>query len=203
MRNRPRSFSSLFTALLFTGVAGMAISKPAYAELDLTGLYTGLQYSDSQDKFEPDSGSEVKENRGHIKLKVGKKLNPYVAAEGQLGMTTNSTSSRGILTYGGYARLEKDYGQYKFYGLLGFGGVHAYEDNVDDVNESSFSYGAGLEIFGNKHMAITLEYVSLLDTSVNGGDLTFDTIGAGFTYYFIEDKSYFNRNRNKIQSIRY
>ena len=118
-------------------------------------------------------------------------------------LTTNTTTSQGIITYGGYGRVDKDFDGYKIYGLLGFGGIYAYQDDVDDVTESSFSYGAGIEIFGSKSVAITLEYLSVLDKSVDGGDTTFSTFGAGFTYYFIEDKSYFNKNRNKIRSIRY
>ncbi len=178
-------------------------SFPARAELDLTGLYGGLQYSDSKDEFESDTGGKTKENRGHIKLKIGKVQNKHFSAEGQLGLTTNSSTSLGIITYGAYARAQKDFGQYKIYGLIGLGGLFAYQDNVDDVSENGLSYGAGLEVFGSKNIAVTLEYVSLLNTSVTGGDLTFDTFGVGFTYYFIEDKSYFNKNRNKIRSIRY
>lgn len=192
-----RPFSQLLLMM------ALCISYPAYAELDLTGLYSGLQYSDSTDEFKPDSGSSVKENRGHVKVKVGKLMNDIVAVEGQLGLTTNSTSSQGILTYGVYLRADKDYGQYKLYGLLGASGIYAYEDNVDSVSESSGSYGVGVEIFGSKNIAVTFEYLTLLDKSIDGGDLTFDTLGVGFTYYFTEDKSYFNKNRNKIDSIRY
>ena len=118
-------------------------------------------------------------------------------------MTTNSGATQGIATYGAYLRLGKDYGQYKPYGLIGFSGIYAYEDNVDNVSETSGSYGAGLEIFGSKDLAITFEYLRMIDKSVDGGDSTFDAFGAGFTYYFTEDKSYFNKNRNKIRSIRY
>ena len=192
--------SSFFSLLCLSGALA---SFPAFAELDLTGIYSGLMFSDSKDEFEATFGGTTKENRGHIKAKVGKILNENFTIEGQFGMTTNSGSSQGIATYGAYLRGGKDFGQYKLYGLLGFSGVHAYQDNVSDVTESSGSYGAGLEIFGNKHIAISLEYIRMIDTSVDGGDFTFDTIGAGFTYYFIEDKSYFNKNRNKIRSIRY
>ena len=202
MSNKSRLKFSSVKIGLFLSLLGLSITPPVFAELDLTGIYYGIQFADSRDQFE-DSSGKTTENRGHIKLKVGKILNEHVSLEGQLGGTTNTSTSQGILTYGGYARVDKDFDGYKLYGLLGFGGIHAFQDNVGDVTESSFSYGAGLEIFGSKHIAITLELVSILDKSVNGGDSTFSTIGAGFTYYFIEDKSYFNRNRNKIRSIRY
>jgi len=184
-------------------IALTGLSLPVAAEIDLTGLYAGVQFSSSKDQFVPDNGSKVNNNKGHMKAKLGKAINDLVSVEGQLGMTTNSGASQGIATYGAYLRVGKDFGQYKPYGLIGFSGIYAYQDNVDNVSETSGSYGAGLEIFGSKDLAITLEYIRMIDKSVDGGDLTFDTFGAGFTFYFTEDKSYFNKNRNKIRSIRY
>lgn len=184
-------------------VAVAIVYNPVSADIKWTGLYTGLQFSDSTDEFKDAAGKE-KENRGHIKGKLGKYLVKWLAVEVQFGMTTNSNSSRGIATYGAYLRPDLDLGQYKLYGLFGFSGIHAYEDNNEDVSETDLSYGLGLEIFGSKDLAVTFEYIKLIDDkSVNGGDLTFDTLGIGFTYYFTKDRSYFNKNRNRIRSIRY
>lgn len=195
---RSSSFIYLVVCLAATG-----ISSPVSAEIGHTGLYSGLIFSDSTEKYKEDGFDDVKENRGHIKAKLGKMLNQHISIEGQFGMTTNSDDKKGIATYGAYLRAEKDFGQYKLYGLLGASGIHAYFDGFDDVTESSGSYGVGMEIFGNKHIAVTFEYINMVDKSVGDGDLTFDTLGIGFSYYFIEDKSYFNKNRNKIRSIRY
>jgi hypothetical protein len=87
--------------------------------------------------------------------------------------------------------------------LLGYSGFSASQNHGDNVTESDASYGLGLEIFGSKNIAVTFEYLNMLDKTVDGDDDTFDAIGVGFTYYFIEEKSLFNRNRNKIDSIRY
>jgi len=184
-------------------IALTGLSLPVSAEIDMTGLYAGVQFSTSKDQFLPDTGPTVNNNKGHLKAKLGTAINDLVSVEGQFGMTTNSGATQGIATYGAYLRVGKDYGQYKPYGLIGFSGIYAYQDNADNVSEASGSYGAGLEIFGSKDLAITFEYIRMIDKSIDGGDLTFDTFGAGFTFYFTEDKSYFNKNRNKIRSIRY
>lgn len=175
----------------------------AHADIDFTGLYSGFQYSNSSDQFKSATAPDVTKDRGHLKVKLGKIVNDYLSFEGQLGITSDSSSSQGITTYGAYVNLNKVIDQYKFYGLLGLGGLHAYYKDIADVSESSFSYGVGLEIFGSKDLTVSFEYLSILDTSVNGGDLTFDALGIGFTYYFTEDTSYFNKNKNKVRSIRY
>lgn len=175
----------------------------AQAELKQTGWYGGFYYSDSTDRLEPDNGAVTEVSKGHIKVKAGKQLNDYVSVEGQFGLTTNSGDKRGLLSYGVYLRPYKDIGRYRLYGLLGASGIYAYSDAVDDVSESGGSLGLGVEVFGSKNVALSLEYLRLIDKSVPGGNYSFETIGIGFSYYFIDDTSYFSRNRNKIKSIRY
>ena len=182
----------------------LGLMQNANAEIDMTGLYTGAQFSSSTLEITPTTGSKTSNGYGHMKVKVGKYINDMISAEGQLGATSNTGGSKGIVTFGGYARIDKDIGQYKYYGLLGFGGVYSYADGSPSVTESSFSYGVGIEIFGSKDLALSIEYLVVLDTEIDGGsDMTFDTVGLGFTYYFTEDTSYFNKNRNKVRSIRY
>jgi len=187
--------------VLILCLTGASMSFPAYAEIDFSGMYAGLHYSDSA--FESKQDSSVNDNWGHIKGKLGKILNEDFSVEGQFGMTTNSDDEKGIATYGVYLRGGKDFGEYKPYGLLGLSGYHAYQDGFDSVSESSGSYGLGLEIFGSKNVAVTFEYIRMIDKEIDNEDITFDTVGLGFTYYFVEDKSYFNKNRNKVRSIRY
>ena len=177
--------------------------NPARAEIDLTGVYTGLHFSSVDYMLKPDNGTDISESWGHMKAKLGTSLNDWFSVEGQFGLTTNSTAVHGVFTLGGYLRVGKDLGQYKPYGLIGVSGFHLYEDGMEDQTEAGASYGVGIEIFGTKDLTVTFEYLRLMDISVDGGDLTFDTIGFGFTCYFTEDKSYFNKNRNKIRSIRY
>ena len=140
---------AIFILLFFS----MGLSQTVKAEIDWTGLYSGVQFSNST--LEVTSGSSTTSTGyGHVKAKLGKYLNERVSAEAQLGMTTNTGGSKGNLTYGGYARIHQDYGQYKIYGLLGLGGLYSYADGTDSLSESSFSYGVGVEIFGSKDLAL-------------------------------------------------
>ena len=196
------SFLQQLLAIIVLLIA-IGMQNLARAEIDLTGVYTGMHFSSSDYTLKADNGAELSESWGHIKAKLGKSLNDWFSVEGQFGLTTNSTAGHGVFTYGAYLRIGKDLGQYKPYGLIGVSGFHLYEDGLDDQTEAGGSLGVGIEIFGTKDMTVTFEYLRLMDIAVDGGDLTFDTLGLGFTYYFTEDKSYFNKNRNKIRSIRY
>ncbi len=172
----------------------------AFAEINLTGDYYGLQFASSTYNLKANTGNDVSQSWGQIKGKYGVALNEVVSIEGQLGLITRSNSDHGVVSYGGYLRADKDIDKYKFYALMGFGGMYLYDEVVDDQSESGLSYGVGVEIFGSKDLTLTLEYLSIVDKSVDNGDLSFDTIGLGFTYYFSE-ASFFDKY--KIRSIRY
>jgi len=184
--------------LLIIFIALSVSSLPASAEFDFSGLYTGLQYSSTKYKA-VNGATSATASDGHLKVKLGKHINDIFSAEGQFGLNTNQE----IYTYGGYVRASKGYGQYKPYGLIGFTGYYSSDDSVDSESEAGASLGVGLEIFGTKDIAINFEYLLMVDKTINGADVTFDAVGIGFTYYFTEDTSYFNKNRNKIRSIRY
>lgn len=192
-----------FLVLLIT-LSGF--SSSAFAEIDFSGLYSGMQYSSSEFKARTStttSTTTTTVNNGHIKAKLGYIINDNLTVEGQLGLNTNSNDKLGTVTFGTYLRASKDYGQYKPYGLVGLGGYYSYDDVADNDTQFGGSLGVGLEIFGSKDLAISVEYLRILDKTIDGSDITFDTVGLGFTYYFTEDKSYFNKNRNKVRSIRY
>ena len=202
-------FNYPFMRIVLLGIFVLSCNS-AQAEIEWTGWYSGLYYSSSRDEFEPDVGVSNNETRGHLKIKLGKYLNKYISLEGQLGGTTNSDVNSGISTHGAYFRVNQSFGKYTLYGLLGLGGIYSYDDELENISEFGGSYGIGLEIFGSKDLSVTFEYLTILDKSVNGdnptfgsGDLKFDTIGIGFTYYFNDEKSAFIKNRNKIRSIRY
>ena len=202
--------ASLFFRSLFARPARLLLALPllftvpgAQAELELTGWYTGFMYSDSSEELDLNGGGTRSLNKGHLKVKAGKTLREYLSVEGHLGMTTNTGDKRGRFTYGLYLRADKDFGRYRLYGLLGASGFYDYHDVEEDVSESGASWGAGVEIFGSKNVALSLEYLRMIDKSVDEGDYLYDSLGVGFSYYFTDDTSYFSRNRNKIKSIRY
>lgn len=206
----PLGFGSRLSSAVFFSLLALGAS-PVHAQKQLTGVYSGALYSESSDKFEPDNGGDTQEEtRGHLKYKLGMELASHLAVEGQIGMTTNSSSDRGILTLGGYLQAFKKFEKYKVYGLLGYSGIWAYDDASDDVDENGVSYGLGIEIFGSTDMAISIEYMSVLDVSVesdnptfSSGDVSFQTLGIGFTYYFNDESSAFARNQKRLDSIRY
>lgn len=182
----------------------IAVQNSAFAELELSGTYAGFLYSTSDYSLDADVASnDLSDNWGHLKVKYGRMLNDVYSVEGQLGVIDNTNADHGVATYGVYLRVGKDMGQYKPYALVGLSGLYLYDDVVENQSETGFSYGVGLEIFGSKDMTVTFEYLSVLNMSADAGDLSFSTLGLGFTYYYSEDKSYFNKNSKKIRSIRY
>ncbi len=184
-------------------VLALAFQGAAFAEVNLTGTYTGLQFAEAEYDLNTDAGNRLSDSWGYIKAKYGKQINEYFALEGQLGLVTKTDSDQGVVTYGGYARFSKDFGRYKPYALLGFAGMELYDKIEDNQSETGFSYGAGIELFGSKDLTLSIEYVSLLNQSTDTGELTYKSLGIGFTYYFSEDTSQFNKNTNKVRSIRY
>ncbi len=203
MKHKLQKFKLRFISILTFTAVTLVTSFPAMAEIDFSGAYTGLLFSSSNAKFSDTGGSE-EYSSGHIKGKLGWILNDIMSVEGKLGMITKNPDGdevKDVVSYGVYLRAGKDFGQYKLYGLIGATGIQ-YR-TTDKNTESGGSYGLGLEIFGTKDIAVSFEYLMMLDKTIDGTDVMFDSLGLGFTYYFTEDKSYFNKNRNKIRSIRY
>jgi hypothetical protein len=186
-------------ALLLT-----ALSNPAIAELEMTGYYFGGNITNGTfDKNFSDNTTDLSESWSFIQGKFGKKINDILSVEAQLGVSTNLTSSHGVYFLSTFLKVGKSFEKYTLYGLLGGNTSHMYEEGYDTQNYSGFSYGAGVEMFGSKDISISLEVKRLLHITDNGADVNLDAASLGFTYYFLADKSRFNKNRNAIRSIRY
>ncbi len=211
MTQMTQSFMKKLFNYLFLLVSLAAFTTPAVAELELTGTYYGFQFTNN--KYDNDTGSD--ESWNFIDGKYGNQLNDWVSLEGRVGLSDNLSSVHGIINLGGYMRIGKDLGRYRPYGLLGATYTYWFEEDLDELgdqlgidlddsyDESGFSYGFGIEIFGNPNIAITFEAMRAIDESDSDGDTTIDQFGLGFNYYFISDTSRFNKNRDKIRSIRY
>jgi|GEM_PF-819862 len=184
-------------------VASMMVGQ-ALAEPKLTGTYFGGFYSNSDQSLDVPGAATFNRSRGHLKFKMGMALNEYIDLEGQLGATSDTGSNEGIITYGAYARLYKDFDNraYRAYGLVGVSGTEDM-NSITDLSENGLSYGFGFEIFGSKNLSIGIEMIRMYDTSFNTGELSSDLVGLGVTYYLMEEGSIFDRNRDKIDSIRY
>lgn len=200
MQKQRFSYRSYILSALMV-VIGCAGTPVVHAELKQTGHYWGLMYSDLNLDVEDkeDSADSTESSGGNVKGKYGYMLSDIVSFEAHVGFTDTEELPE-MWTYGGYMRANWTLDGYQVYGLLGASGVR-----IDDFDysESGGSYGVGLEIFGSKTVAISIEYLTLYKESYEVSDITVETLGLGFTYYFVDDTSQFNKNRNRIKSIRY
>ena len=180
----------------------LSVSESVYAQVELTGYYFGFQYNNASFEVD-DSASDISESWGLLHGKFGKAINDLLSIETKLGVSTNADSSHLVYTYEAFLKIGKSLGKYKPYGILGVSGVHVHQAGYFTEDFSGGSYGVGLEIFGSKDLALELEYIRATDTTDAGFDVHMDSMTLGFVYYFSSETSVFNRNRNKIRSIRY
>jgi hypothetical protein len=200
----PLSHKPVSRFAILTLLVAFAITVPTQvlAESNLTGRYLGFQFGNMKVNVEGGSGDDLETSTGNIKGVFGTAFTDYLALEGQLGVNTDSGSDLGAFNYGLYLKLGKKIGQYKPYLLLGASGYYLYSDTFDDEIFSDTSWGAGLELFGTKDLAITFEYLNLVDTEINGLHYKIETFGIGFTYYFTESGTRADAGRYQFKSSR-
>jgi opacity protein-like surface antigen len=204
--SRPLSNQNYISLALFT--AFIFVCNPLRAEFDLTGYYAGGQYTNSGIEIvDPaNSANRAKDDWGFLHAKFGKTLNDWLSAETHLAVSsaTNDNEDHDYMV-GLFLKAGRKLGEYRPYGLIGAAALNASEPGFQSETFSDVSYGAGIEIFGQKNIAISLEYIRLIDTERTdaGNDISIDTLSLGFVYYFSSESSPFNKNRNKIPSIRY
>ncbi len=160
---------ALSLLLLLTGQAWAA---------DASRQYFGLSGSDAQ--FDPASGQT--EDAGNVNAKLGYFVNPYVSVELHMGMTVTTESSSvddpGLGYVAPMLRLNLPYEQVNVYSLFGIASVRGkFPGNYDD-NYSDVAFGVGMELYGTRNTALTLEYMRY------GVDDTYKTFGLGIVHYF-------------------
>lgn len=160
------------------------------ADLILTDNYYSLQYA----SFVVDSGS----SSGLFKYSLGHKFTDTWATEVQIGIAPSPENADQVLVYGAYLRANIEFDEVSIYGLLGYAGSYAYDDTFGNSSEESVSFGAGVELYADKSFSLTAEYLQLLYTDDNKAY----SFGLGYTYYFYDDDSRFNKNNQRIKSIR-
>ena len=140
--------------------------------------YLGFSGSDAQ--FNPAVGQT--EDLGNVNAKLGYQVNSFVGAELHLGMSVSTESSNVDSPTLGYVapmlRFNLPYERVNIYSLFGVVSARGdfpgnYEDSFSD-----FSMGAGIELYGSKRTAISLEYMRY------GIDDTYKTFGLGLVHYF-------------------
>ena len=204
--SRPLFNQNFISLALFTSV--MFVCNPLRAELDLTGYYAGAQYTAADIEIVDPLNSANNSNNswGFLHGKFGKTLSDWVSIEASFAVSspTNDNEDHDYIV-GAYVKAGKKTGGYRLYGLIGASALSFSEPGYQSDTYTSGSFGAGIEIFGTNDMALSLEYIRLIDNDkfVDGRDLSVDTLSLGFVYYFSSDTSRFNKNRDKIPSIRY
>ena len=163
----------------------------ALAVPERTGAYASLMYLGANEKVD-----SFDENRGSTAIRIGKVMNDSYSLEAHGSVVNSSDTDDGIFTVGGFARIEKAEEKYTYYGLLGVSTIRSYSTSLDDITETSLSYGFGIDVYGSPNLAITLEYVHMIDAELDSGqDLTYQSFGIGLSYRFVEDKNNFNKSR--------
>jgi hypothetical protein len=200
LSHKPVSRLAILTLLVAIAIT---VPTPVLAELDLTGRYLGFQFGNMRVNVKGDSGNDNAEtSTGNIKGVYGGAITDYLALEGQFGVNTDLDSDEAAVNYGLYFKLGKKMGQYKPYLLLGGSGYYLYSDDFDDETFHDVSWGAGVELFGTDDLAITFEYLRLLDKEIHGSDTKIDSFSIGFTYYFTESGDRADPGRYQFKSSR-
>lgn len=168
-------------AVLLLVTAGAAAQGGLYYGV----LGTGVIYEDDtvDDQWRPVG----------LTAKLGQRFTDRLAIEGRVGTTTDDTQSvLGVdvdlkVDYyaSAFGRFDVTTGAAKLYGLAGVthGKLSADADTLgigDSESDTGLSYGVGLDLYGNEHLAVTVEYIRHIDDD----DYTIDAANLGFTYSF-------------------
>ena len=137
--------------------------------------YFGIFISDAQ--FDPDKGANT--DFVNLNFKLGYDLSSYLGAELRVG--SNATTDNNKVSDTSYAaalvRGDIPLKHVNLYGLVGFGAVTADTPSFDD-SYSDLAYGLGIEMFGTKNTAFSIEYVQY------GVDDIYKTLGVGIVHHF-------------------
>jgi opacity protein-like surface antigen len=146
---------------------------------DIKG-YIGFNYMivEYEDDFDNNA------NLGAGGLKIGFDIIDYLSIEarGGLGLKDDDVDVDGVdrevkidWYYGAYLIPKYRYNQAQIYGIAGFTKAEG-----EEVEESDFSYGAGLEWFFSENVSVNLEYTMLLDKD----DYEVDSFNIGVNCHF-------------------
>ena len=177
MQAKKKAQAALFSLLC-------AGTMSASAEYYAGGMIGRFSYEDAAGEL----------NMTGVTGRLGYQVSPWFGVEGRIG-TGGSDQFAGVdfeldNFVSGFANfswaLPVDE-RIRLYGLAGFtrgegsasvGSVGLSED------DSGFSYGVGVELYGTQDDAINVEWVRYLDTDEFGIDYTVDHWGLGYVHYF-------------------
>ncbi|MDQ7074262.1 MAG: porin family protein [Gammaproteobacteria bacterium] len=124
----------------------------------------------------------------NLNLRLGYHFADYLAVEGHVGWGSDNTGVLLKSPNSRYAslflRLDLPYDRVNLYLLAGgsyFESDVATTTAIKKGNETSPAYGVGIELFGNRDTALTLEISRYLQNTVED---RYDSIGVGFVTHF-------------------
>ena len=173
--------------LLLAAILLPAFSLPTYAANGYAGLSVG-------DANYQESGTSL--DALSLTARLGVRLNRFVEFEAR--MATSSNESDGTndfrLNYlaGAYAKINVlSPASSRFSAYIIGGGTyvrvrHGTSLNPVTDNDSSVSYGLGIDLFGNEHTALNLEWMRYGDSKIGTAntDYTLDILSIGVVHHF-------------------
>ena len=170
-----------------TAILLLAFSLPSHAANGYAGLSVG-------DANYQESGTSL--DALSLTARLGLRLNRFIEFEARLA--TSSSESTGTndfqLVYlaGAYAKLNILAPASSHFSLYITGGgtyvraTHGTSLNPVTDNDSSGSYGLGIDLFGNEQTALNLEWMRYGDSKIGtaDNDYTLDILSIGIVHHF-------------------
>ncbi|MDO6686253.1 MULTISPECIES: outer membrane beta-barrel protein [unclassified Agarivorans] len=170
-------FTSKRIKILFSIFAFLSISTSAQAN-----TYAGAIFSYTSAEYTAEGSSSQEGKPWVLQAQVGHYFNDYLAVEGRYGVSTGRSGGISIdglaslLVKGNIPLTE----QIAMYGLLGGSSAKLDQQNVGSSTESGMSFGLGGHYALSKSSAITLEYLS----SLNSDNAKIGGVNMAFQYRF-------------------
>ena len=169
-----------------------AVEESSEDEAD--GLYLGLAYTHLSHDVDRLGETIVSEMDFHaLSLQAGYKFNPYIAVEGRYVMTLGDPKDvRGVDPVDADITVWSIYvkpiypvaPEFDIYGLIGYAGTNAEDrGNLFNVDESGFSWGAGIEYSITEEFSVFVDYLVFYDDS-RTYDNVIDSNNYGVSYKF-------------------
>jgi hypothetical protein len=178
---------------LSVAVCCLLLSSVAQSEESIKGAgiegyrYLGAMVSSPQ--YKEDDANTGFRSVGLL-VRGGMEFNEFLAVEGQLGLFGEDIIGdrdyqieylASIYARGNLPLIDK---RIRIYAL---GGVTRFSGNVPgfaDVNDTAIGYGLGLELYGDKRNALTLEWLRYAVGDIHNVDYKLESASLGFVHRF-------------------
>jgi hypothetical protein len=149
-------------------------------------FYLGIDYGDFG--LDIDGSSVSYDNANGYSVRLGYDFNNWLAVEGHYfapdTFETTSSSINEDISYGlsAFARFNLRFTRTTLYALAGYTQLTQKGSNLDT---SDIGYGAGLDFYGTKDTALTIQFMKYyVSENASGNDTELTGVTFGFTHYF-------------------